>query len=144
MTNSSYVLFFIATLLFNATCAQNANWGLMDELLKYTLDTAKHASEGPRDELKISPEYDFIVVGAGSAGCVVANRLIEVSDWNVLLLEAGREEKYILYIPMLVRYLQYSDANWKYKIIRGTYRKSRATTFYKVTYFIIDKPNTPP
>lgn len=116
MKNSSHVLFFIATLLFTARCAQNANWGLMDELLKYTLDTAKHASEGPRDEIKIFPEYDFIVVGAGSAGCVVANRLTEGSDWHVLL-EAGREEHYILYIPMLVRYLQYSDANWYYKII---------------------------
>lgn len=59
--------------------------------------------------------YDFIVVGGGSAGAVVASRLSEVANWTVLLLEAGSDENEISDVPALAGYTQLSEFDWKYK-----------------------------
>jgi len=60
--------------------------------------------------------YDFIVVGAGSAGCVLANRLSEDPNNRVLLLEAGgRDLNPMIHIPLLCGVLYPSKmSNWFY------------------------------
>lgn len=41
-------------------------------------------------------EFDYIVIGAGSAGCVIAHRLIQATDASVLLVEAGGQDSNLL------------------------------------------------
>ncbi|KAG8222608.1 hypothetical protein J437_LFUL002601 [Ladona fulva] len=46
-------------------------------------------------------EYDFVVIGGGSSGSVVASRLAEIPFWKILLLEAGGEETIFSDVPAL-------------------------------------------
>ena len=59
-------------------------------------------------------EYDFIVVGGGSAGAVVASRLSEVPHWKVLLVEAGGDEPVGAQIPSMFLNFIGSDIDWRY------------------------------
>ena len=60
--------------------------------------------------------FDYVIAGAGSAGCVLANRLTEDPDARVLLLEAGGPPRG-LFVDMPVAFPTYAAAprlNWGY------------------------------
>jgi choline dehydrogenase len=59
--------------------------------------------------------YDYVIVGAGSAGCVLANRLSEDSDVEVLLLEAGPPDtNENIHVPLGYLKLAATEVDWGY------------------------------
>jgi len=64
-----------------------------------------------------APTYDYLIVGAGTAGCLLANRLSADGQARVLLLEAGGPDTYPwIHIP--VGYLHCIDnprTDWRYR-----------------------------
>ncbi|KAI8442282.1 hypothetical protein MSG28_005839 [Choristoneura fumiferana] len=59
-------------------------------------------------------EYDYIIVGAGSAGCTLAARLTEDPKTTVLLLEAGKGEMFTTDAPAIAAFFQRTDYTWQY------------------------------
>ncbi len=74
--------------------------------------------------------YDYIVIGAGTAGCVVAGRLSERGKYSVCVLEAGPPDRNpFIHIPAGVLYtLRNPDINWMYPGVASPGLNGRAIT----------------
>ncbi|XP_047995651.1 ecdysone oxidase-like isoform X2 [Leguminivora glycinivorella] len=68
----------------------------------------------PQQKILGAGRYSFIIVGGGTAGCVLANRLTERYRFKVLLIEAGDDPPLESMFPGLVGYLPKTSLDWNY------------------------------
>jgi choline dehydrogenase len=62
--------------------------------------------------------YDYVIVGAGSAGCVLAHRLSTDPSNRVLLLEAGgHDDSPLIHTPAMMAFLPDSRYDWRYRTV---------------------------
>lgn len=109
--------------MLNTTCSNGQSVGLSQLLFTQLLTTLtkSYCNLNPNyppdqsDKVLASDEpFDFIVVGAGSAGATVAARLSEVPQWKVLLIEAGSDPPIESRIPALFVSMFGTKYDWMY------------------------------
>ncbi|XP_012235578.1 glucose dehydrogenase [FAD, quinone]-like [Linepithema humile] len=66
------------------------------------------------DNVQNMQQYDYIVVGAGSSGAILATLLAEDNKYNVLLLEAGGDPPPFFDIPLIAPMIQKTPYDWQY------------------------------
>uniref|UniRef100_A0A7N8Y534 Choline dehydrogenase n=1 Tax=Mastacembelus armatus TaxID=205130 RepID=A0A7N8Y534_9TELE len=100
----------------------SVSWSSSNPYRCFSASAARCSSSPPAANQK-TPSYSYIVVGAGSAGCVLANRLTEDAHESVLLLEAGPKDKVLgsvrlswkIHMPAALIYNLCDDKyNWYY------------------------------
>lgn len=87
--------------------------GLLEVFIRSQCDLEDPCGR-PRARRRLHDAYDFIVVGGGSAGAVVAARLSEVPHFSVLLVEAGLDEPTGAQVPSMFLNFIGSSIDWGY------------------------------
>lgn len=88
-------------------------WYLIVHQRSDILDEENRVRSVPTRNLLV--EYDYVVIGGGSAGAVMASRLSEDQNSTVLLLEAGVDEIALSDIPLTFPVLQRTYLDWAFE-----------------------------
>ncbi|PSN40239.1 hypothetical protein C0J52_12042 [Blattella germanica] len=108
---------FVDTPFLSGACGSGSIFfmSLVQNLIMSHPDIADPCRRHPDNpDLVADDQFDFIVVGAGVAGPVVASRLSENPEWKVLLLEAGPNEPSVTSVPAFAMSAVGSVLDWKY------------------------------
>ncbi|KAK7605245.1 hypothetical protein V9T40_007103 [Parthenolecanium corni] len=109
--------------VLNTTCPNGVSIGVSQLLFTQLITTLMksycdlnpdYPVDQSTDVMANDQQFDFIVVGAGSAGATVAARLSEVPQWKVLLIEAGSDPPMESNIPGLYGTIFGSKYDWLY------------------------------
>ncbi|KAL5280839.1 Gld.2 family protein [Megaselia abdita] len=105
----------------SSTCKGSKFMKLIDEYINGQCDINDPCGRPtPRFIKTPDSSYDFIVVGSGSAGSVVASRLSENPEWKVLLIEAGEDEPTGTQIVGMGGNFQMTSIDWNFKALAST------------------------
>jgi choline dehydrogenase len=90
--------------------------------------TGSRKENAPNKESKIMDTFDYVIVGAGSAGCVLANRLGEDSAAKICVLEAGpRDWHPYIHLPAgFIKTFHMRSVNWAYQQEVGPWTGGRS------------------
>ncbi|XP_023246416.1 glucose dehydrogenase [FAD, quinone]-like [Copidosoma floridanum] len=107
---------FNDTAYMNVACGRITSFmTLLQTLMMTRCDISDPCRRTGTDEPPTEQWFDFIVVGAGVAGPIIARRLSDNPYWRVLLVEAGPEEPSLTAIPGLAFNAINSSLDWRYQ-----------------------------